>query len=156
VEHKGQVIEVYTDGSCNPKRGIGGWAAIILYDGKKITLTGFESDTTHNRMELIAAIRSIVYINEKIEVFSKIKIYSDSQYLVNLSDRMNKLTENEFKTKKGDPIQNEDLVRIIKELTGKTYIEFVKVKAHRKKSTDENLNREVDKLARGMVRDIAR
>ena len=69
------MITIHTDGSCYPNPGPGGWAAII--DGKEIV--GSEEFTTNNKMEIIAVLRSLQQIQEK----SNIKIYSDSQYVVN-------------------------------------------------------------------------
>ena len=45
-----QIIEVYTDGSCNTKLKVGAWAAILI-DGDLIeTISGFELETTNNRI----------------------------------------------------------------------------------------------------------
>ena len=42
------MIKIYTDGSCgNP--GKGGWAAIIINDGKKTEIKGSKKDTTNNQ-----------------------------------------------------------------------------------------------------------
>ena len=50
------MIKIYTDGSCLGNPGKGGWAAIILNDGKKTELKGSKKDTTNNQMELLAPI----------------------------------------------------------------------------------------------------
>ena len=50
------MIKIYTDGSCLGNPGNGGWAAIILNDGKKTELKGSKKDTTNNQMELLAPI----------------------------------------------------------------------------------------------------
>ena len=48
------MIKIYTDGSCLGNPGKGGWAAIILNDGKKTEIKGSKKDTTNNQMELLA------------------------------------------------------------------------------------------------------
>tara|TARA_A100001015_G_scaffold276820_1_gene335437 strand:- start:175 stop:342 length:168 start_codon:yes stop_codon:yes gene_type:complete len=48
------MIKIYTDGSCIGNPGKGGWAAIILDDGKKTEIRGSKKDTTNNQMELLA------------------------------------------------------------------------------------------------------
>ena len=53
----GKQATIYTDGSCIGNPGPGGWAAVILCDGKQIELSGGASDTTNNRMELMGLIQ---------------------------------------------------------------------------------------------------
>lgn len=146
------LIEIYTDGSCNPRQKVGAWAAIIFIDDKKIVLQDTVSETTHNRMELIAVIKSIEYVLKEISVSKQIKIYTDSQYVEKIPARTRKLVSKDFKTKKGVEIQNADLVQELVELLNTTPIEFIKVKAHQKASVVPNYNREVDKLSRKLVR----
>jgi len=57
-------FEIYTDGSCHTQLCIGAWASIILVDDKKIVLSGKEFNTTHNRMEILAVIKSIKYLTK--------------------------------------------------------------------------------------------
>ena len=47
-------IIIYTDGSCHTQQQIGAWSSIILVDDEKISLSGIEINTTHQRMELLA------------------------------------------------------------------------------------------------------
>ena len=44
---------VYSDGSCSPNPGKGGWSAIVEFKGRQIVLSGKEENTTNNRMELM-------------------------------------------------------------------------------------------------------
>ena len=149
---KDQIIEIYTDGSCNPQYKTGGWAAIIFINDKKIVLQDIATETTHNRMELIAVIKSIEYVIKEILEFELIKIYTDSQYVERIPIRTQKLISNNFKTKSGKEIQNIDLVKKLITLIETTEIEFIKVKAHQKTSEVPNYNREVDKISRKLVR----
>ena len=55
----GKQATIYTDGSCIGNPGPGGWAAVILCDGKQIELSGGASDTTNNRMELMGLIQGL-------------------------------------------------------------------------------------------------
>ena len=146
------IIEVYSDGSCNPKFKIGGWAAIIFFQNKKMMLKGIQFNTTHNRMELLGTIKALEYIKENFLKFNYIKIYSDSQYLVRLLERKEKLKKSNFLKKSGEPIQNNDLVKDIVTYIDSMHIEFIKVKAHQKKSDKKNFNREVDILSRNLIR----
>lgn len=150
---KKQLIEIYTDGSCNQQILVGGWAALVFVDGQKTILKGIEKDTTHNRMELLAVINAIKHARSKANDQEILYIYSDSQYVVNLNSRRNKLEAKNFITNKGTPIQNVDLVQTFLKLTNTNLIEFTKVKAHQKPDGTENFNREVDMIVRKLVRE---
>ena len=41
------MIKIYTDGSCLENPGNGGWAAIIIDDGKKTQIKGNKKNTTN-------------------------------------------------------------------------------------------------------------
>jgi ribonuclease HI len=146
-------IIIYTDGSCHTQIKTGAWASIILLNDEKKTLSGIEQNTTHNRMEIQACLESIHYVLEKTALFSEIQIYTDSQYVVGLPDRKNKLKMAGFQTKKGNSLQNQDLIEKFISLLEKYPIKLLKVKAHQKKSEIENLNIEVDKMVRKLLRE---
>lgn len=147
-----QIIEIYTDGSCNPQYKIGAWASIIFIDLKKIILQGTEINTTHNRMELIAVINAIEYVKTNHFEIKQLKIFTDSQYVERIPFRTKKLVAQNFKTKSGKSIQNPDLIQKLINHLESLNIEFTKVKAHQKGSEIPNYNRVVDKLCRLMVR----
>ena len=52
-------LKIYTDGACSGNPGKGGWAAIILDDSNQSSISGSESNTTNNRMELTAPIMAL-------------------------------------------------------------------------------------------------
>ena len=149
-------IEIYTDGSCNHEYENGGWAAIIIINDKETLLKGEEFNTTHNRMELLSVIKAIEYIESQKLTHCKINIKSDSQYLVGLIERREKLKASNFLTKKGISIQNPDLVKIITHYIETLNVDFIKVKAHLKKTNIRNVNREVDKISRQIVREYVK
>lgn len=72
-----QYIDIYTDGSCDPNPGPGGWAAIIFKGTEKVILKGYSESSTNNRMELTAALEALKYVDQA----SPVKIFTDSQYL---------------------------------------------------------------------------
>ena len=51
-----KTVTLYTDGACSGNPGPGGWGAILEYQGREKELSGGESSTTNNRMELTAVI----------------------------------------------------------------------------------------------------
>jgi len=71
-------LTLYTDGGCDPNPGRGGWAAILLREGKVVReLSGSHPDSTNNRMELTAAIRALQAVKEP----SRVTVFTDSTYL---------------------------------------------------------------------------
>jgi ribonuclease HI len=143
-------IHIYTDGSCHTQLKTGAWAAIVLVNQDKTILQSIVTYTTHNRMELTAVIKAIEYVQATHNL--PIHIYSDSQYVVNLGARKEKLIQDDFTTKKGKLIQNADLVRILFQYMERANLRFIKVKAHQKQTQTINYNREVDILVRKMLR----
>ena len=130
---------------------IGAWASIIFIGNEKISLSGIAFDTTHNRMELQALIEAIAYLDDNNITELAIKVHSDSQYVVNLINRQQKLTSQNFITKKGTVIQNFDLVKILLNQINTHTIEFIKVAAHTKNG--DVFNKEVDLIVRKLVRE---
>ncbi|MEA3495660.1 MAG: ribonuclease H [Bacteroidota bacterium] len=153
MNNKENIFEIYTDGSCNTELKIGAWAAIILYGSEKIVLTAKEKNTTNNRMELLSVIDAIKFLKNKFEKIELIKIFSDSQYVVRICERKERLKNNNFLTKKGKDIRNVDLVKELIVIIESMNIDFIKVKAHQKKSDKKNYNRDVDMLSRKIVRE---
>ena len=70
-------ITIYTDGACSGNPGPGGWGAILMYGKNSRELSGYEPETTNNRMELTAAIQALDALKEPCEV----ALYTDSAYL---------------------------------------------------------------------------
>src|ERR1700741_2454747 len=70
-------VEIFTAGACRGNPGPGGWAAILRYRGVEKEISGYEADTTNNRMEMMAAIFGL----EALKRPCRVRLYSDSQYL---------------------------------------------------------------------------
>ncbi len=124
-------IEIYTDGSCLGNPGPGGWAVLIRFDKKEITLFGGEKKTTNNRMEMLAIINALSWVRKKNLNDVKITIHSDSNLLVQT------LTQN-WKRK-----ANLDLWAKLDSLRAWLDINWVWVKAH----AQDKSNNFVDMLA---------
>lgn len=76
------VIEIYTDGSSLGNPGPGGYGIVMKYKNlKKTSSKGFKL-TTNNRMELLAVIEALKMLNINAKD-KKVKIYSDSKYVIN-------------------------------------------------------------------------
>jgi ribonuclease HI len=71
-------VTIYTDGSCYPNPGPGGWAAVLISGPHRKEICGSEAQTTNNRMELRAAIEALKSLKKQD---LQVTIYTDSQYL---------------------------------------------------------------------------
>jgi ribonuclease HI len=146
-------ITIFTDGSCHNQLKTGGWACLILIDSEKLILEGSVSDTTHQRMELTAVLESLHYLEKERHLNVPITIYSDSQYVVDLLQRKERLVLSGYQTKKCKAIRNADLVQELVRFMSLPNITFHKLKSHFKTPyLESTLNREVDLLARRMMR----
>ena len=72
------MIEVFTDGACRGNPGPGGWAAVIRDENGERELSGFDRETTNNRMELSAAIEALASLPEGATA----RVTSDSRYVI--------------------------------------------------------------------------
>ena len=135
------MIKIYTDGSCLENPGNGGWAAIIIDDGKKTEIKGSKKNTTNNQMELFAPIEAL----KKIPKGNKVEIFTDSKYVKSgITEWIHNWKKNGWKTADKQPVKNKELWEELDLLANEFEISWNWVKAH---STDK-LNNEVDLLAR--------
>jgi ribonuclease HI len=144
-------IDVFTDGSCHTQKLIGAWVALMHINGQKKILQGVEQNTTHHRMELIAVLKSMEFINE-FHVGASISIITDSQYVTGLIPREARLTTQNFITKGGKKIANEELIIRFYRLIKLLHVSFIKVKAHQQNADVPYGNHEADVLSRSLVR----
>ena len=70
-------VEIFTDGSCSGNPGPGGWGAVLRFGGHEKELSGGESQTTNNRMELTAVIEALRALKEPCAV----TLTTDSKYV---------------------------------------------------------------------------
>lgn len=146
-------VRIYTDGSCHAELLIGAWAAIIFLENEKFVLSGILFETTHQRMELTAAIKALEYVRTRFKDVTNIDFQTDSQYVAGLLSRSDKLISHNFLTKNGKKLRNQDLVISWIELNKYMSITTDKIKSHQKISEFTKYNIEVDKLSRKLVRD---
>ncbi len=121
-------IEAATDGACSGNPGKGGWGGLILFDdGSELEIGGFEENTTNNRMELMAAIKTLEKLKQ-FKIKKNFKLRTDSKYLIDgYSNWINNWKKNGWKTSAGKPVQNLDLWQKIDGLRIKEVnMEFVK------------------------------
>jgi len=121
-----QVVEIYTDGGCEPNPGIGGWGAVLLYDGRRKELSGGELDSTNNRMELTAAIAAL----EQLKRSCQVVLYTDSQYLKNGVTAWLPAWKRRNWARKGGALKNVDLWQRLDAILDRHDIDWKWVRGH--------------------------
>lgn len=134
-------IEIYTDGACSGNPGKGGWGAVLVYKNTEKEISGYEKETTNNRMELTAVIMALKALKEPCNV----KLTTDSKYVC---DAVNKGWVYSWKSrgwKKADKKSalNVDLWEQLLELLSIHNVEFNWVKGH----NGHKYNERCDELA---------
>jgi len=138
---------VYTDGACSGNPGPGGWGATIKIEDETFEIFGGEDNTTNNRMELIAAIKALEYLDEN----HKITLYTDSSYVKDgITKWIFNWKKNNWKTSNKKAVKNSDLWIQLDEIQNKREIKWNWVKGHA-----GNLgNERADELARMGIEEI--
>lgn len=143
-----KTVEIFTDGACSGNPGPGGWGAILRYKGHELELSGGEKDTTNNRMELTALIKSLEKLNEPCKVI----LTTDSKYA---ADGLTKgwaksWQKNGWKKADKKPALNSDLWERLLELCDIHEVKIVWVKGH----AGHRENERCDALATGYIKKI--
>ena len=138
-------VTIYTDGACSGNPGIGGWGAVLFHGNTKKEISGYEENTTNNRMELTAAIMAL----EKLKMPCEIDLYSDSAYLINAFNEgwIISWQMNGFKNANKKPVANVELWEKLIEFNNTHKITWIKVKGH----ADNVYNNRCDELATGEI-----
>lgn len=121
-------VEIFTDGACKGNPGPGGWGAILRYGTTEKEISGGESSTTNNRMEISAVLEALKCLKEPCNV----TLYSDSKYVCNALKLgwAKKWKANNWMRNKKDPALNVDLWEELLKLYDMHKVEVVWVKGH--------------------------
>jgi len=138
---KAEIVDIFTDGSCQGNPGPGGWGALLRMGTAEKELCGGEPHTTNNRMELLAVIRALEALKRPVQA----RIHTDSRYVQQgISQWIQKWKINGWKTADKKPVKNDDLWRELDRLVGRHKIDWIWVKGHAGIADNER----ADKLAR--------
>ena len=144
---QGDRVTIHTDGSCLSNPGPGGWAAILRWRDNEREIVGYETDTTNNRMELMAAIMGLNAVTRTMPI----DLHTDSRYLMNgVQEWMPRWRANGWKTASKKPVANQDLWQKLDEAVSRHRIRWHWVKGH----AGDELNERCDQLARTAAESI--
>jgi ribonuclease HI len=137
-------IIIYCDGACLGNPGPGGYAALLMLrhaPDKERVVSGYEYETTNNRMELRAAIEGLRALKHSCNVV----IYSDSQYVIKgMTEWMPNWQKMGFKNARKQNIANADLWRDLVAAVKDHSVKWQWVRGH----SGNELNERVDEIAR--------
>lgn len=133
-------VTIYTDGGCRGNPGPGGWGAVLLWGEHRKELNGSEALTTNNRMELLAAIEGLKFLNRDVAV----RLYTDSQYVKQgITQWIRGWKKNGWQTASKQPVKNKDLWQELDQLMGRYRVTWHWVKGH----SGDPMNELADRLA---------
>jgi ribonuclease HI len=140
----GHKVEIFTDGACSGNPGPGGWGAVLRSSVGEWEHSGGESQTTNNRMEMLAAIKSIQCLPPK----SHAVICTDSKYLKDgITLWIKNWKKNGWKTASKNPVKNQDLWQQLDQFIENYSIEWQWVRGH----SGHPENERADSLARKAI-----
>ena len=122
-----KTVKIYTDGACRGNPGIGGWGALMVFEGKEKELYGGQEDTTNNQMELKAAIEALKALTEPCLV----ELTTDSKYVMQgITQWIDNWKRNNWKTTNKKDVKNKDLWIELYDLKSHHKIDWKWVKGH--------------------------
>lgn len=133
-------VEIYTDGACAGNPGPGGWGALLIFNGKRKEIFGYELNTTNNQMEMAGAIFALKALKRPC----KVTIYTDSVYLQKgITEWIFNWEKNNWLKSDNKPVKNVELWQNLRYEIKKHDIIWKWIKGH----NDNQGNIIADKLA---------
>lgn len=137
-------VEIYSDGACSGNPGPGGWGTLLRYNGSEKELSGFELETTNNRMELSGAIAGL----ESLTRPCKVVLTTDSQYVKKgITEWIQNWVKKGWKNSQRKEVANRDLWERLLQLSEKHEVEWHWVRGHAGHAENERC----DALARAAI-----
>jgi ribonuclease HI len=143
-----RTVEIYADGACRGNPGPGGWAAVLMSEGREKEIYGAEPLTTNNRMELTAVIRALEALKKP---GTSARIYTDSQYVIKgIEEWVASWKARGWRTADKKPVKNQELWERLDELAARHSLEWHWVRGHSGIAGNERVdalaNRAIDEM----------
>ena len=138
------IVEIFSDGACSGNPGPGGYGTILRYGEHSRELSGYEPETTNNRMELLGAIVGLEALKRPCQV----QLSTDSQYLVKgMTEWIEGWQRKGWKNSKKEEVANRDLWERLLQASAGHQVEWIWVKGH----AGHFENERCDELARAAI-----
>ena len=140
-----KTLDIYTDGACSGNPGKGGYGVVMIYKGNRKEFSEGFIETTNNRMEILAVIKSLEALKEPCNV----NLYSDSKYVVDaiLKGWVFNWKKNNWIKSNKEKASNSDLWEKLLPLLNIPQVNFIWVKGHAANVENERC----DQLARQAI-----
>jgi ribonuclease HI len=140
----GGAVEIFTDGACSGNPGPGGWGVLLRYEGVEKELSGFEAETTNNRMELMAAIVALEHLKRGVTAV----VHTDSRYVHDgITEWLPRWKTRGWKTADKKPVKNVDLWRRLEAALERHDVTWRWIRGHAGHAENER----ADALARAAI-----
>jgi ribonuclease HI len=140
-------VDIYTDGACRGNPGPGGWGALLIFKSQEKELSGAESQTTNNRMELLGAIMALAALTRGCHV----RLHTDSKYVcTGVTDWLPNWKARGWKTADRKPVKNQDLWERLDAEAQRHDVKWIWVKGHAGNVGNER----VDRIANAAIDDL--
>ncbi len=137
-------VEIFSDGACSGNPGPGGYGTILRFGKHVKELSGYDPETTNNRMELLGAIAGLEALTRPCQVH----VTTDSQYLVKgMTEWISGWQRKGWKNSKKEEVANRDLWERLVELGKIHEITWIWVRGHAGHAENERC----DELARQAI-----
>ena len=152
-------LKLFTDGSVDPQSNIGYGAYLMVADNGlsldflrcRVKLRRFEH-TSSTKLEL----QTLLWAMGDAEILGRrIRVYTDSQNIVGLMGRRDRLEKNGFRSKKNDLIRHHALYQEFYRRMDLVDCKFIKVRGHRASHQKDEIDRLftlVDRASRNALR----
>lgn len=149
---------LFTDGSVNTKNKVGYGAYLAVTEPanpellkQHVKVKRFDN-TTSTKLEL----QTLLWALNDVEVSDrKVIVYTDSQNIIGLPDRRERLEKSGYYSKKNNRLKNYELYQEFYRVIDKLDCEFVKVRGHNKTKDKDDIERVftlVDRASRRAIR----
>ncbi len=149
---------LFTDGSVNPKSKVGYGAYLIAAEHgmpidalrTQVKVRRFDN-TSSAKLEL----QTLLWALGNIQPGSKVVVHTDSQTIMGLPDRRERLEQNAYRSKKNRLLNNYELYQEFFRVTDTLVCKFVKVRGHQATKHKDEIHRLftlVDKASRKALR----
>lgn len=134
-----QTVYIFSDGACSGNPGPGGYGVILRCGEKEKELSGGESDTTNNRMELSGVIAGLEALKYPCKVF----LQTDSKYVVDGIEKgwAKSWQRNNWIKSDKKPALNKDLWERLLKLLDIHEVKFLWIKGHAGHAENERCDR---------------
>lgn len=139
-------VHLYTDGACSGNPGPGGWACVLVAGDQARLMSGYEPQTTNNRMELMGVISGL----EALKRPTNVHVVTDSTYVKNAFTEgwLSSWQRNGWRTSSKEPVKNQDLWLRLCHLQRVHILTWEWVKGH----AGHPMNELCDSLARDAIK----